>query len=70
MKFTRKFTKDGVSPYDQFSYTKRSSTLKNADGSSVFDMKEIEVPSHWSQIATDVLAQKYFRKFIRNLWSF
>jgi len=62
MKITRKFTKDGISPYQQFTYTKRSSILKNSDGSTVFEMNDVEVPSQWSQIATDVLAQKYFRK--------
>lgn len=45
-----------------FSYTRRTSTLRNPDGSIVFHMDNIEVPSHWSQVATDVLAQKYFRK--------
>ena len=62
MKIARKFTKEGTSVYDLVSYNKRSSVLKNADGSKVFDMENVEVPSSWSQIATDVLAQKYFRK--------
>ncbi|GAB1372246.1 hypothetical protein MASR1M45_23080 [Candidatus Kapaibacterium sp.] len=62
MKIQRRFTKDGTSPYDLFNYTKRSSTLRNPDGSVVFDMKDIEVPAGWSQLATDILAQKYFRK--------
>jgi ribonucleoside-diphosphate reductase alpha chain len=62
MKFTRRFTKDNVSPYDLLTYTKRSSVMRNPDGSVVFEMHDIEVPSHWSQMATDILAQKYFRK--------
>ena len=62
MKISRKFTKEGSSPYQQFTYTNRSSVLKNSDGSTVFELHDIEVPSQWSQIATDVLAQKYFRK--------
>lgn len=62
MNIARRFTKDGTSPYDLFEYTYRTSTLKNTDGSSVFEMENIEVPSHWSQVATDILAQKYFRK--------
>jgi ribonucleoside-diphosphate reductase alpha chain len=62
MKFRRRFTQDGVSPFDQFEYTKRSSILRNTDGSVVFEMDEVEVPVHWSQVATDILAQKYFRK--------
>jgi ribonucleoside-diphosphate reductase alpha chain len=62
MKIQRRFTKEGTSPYDLFSYTKRTSVLRNPDGSVVFDMKDIEVPTGWSQLATDILAQKYFRK--------
>ena len=62
MKFQRLFTKDGVSPYDQFSYTTRKSVLRNPDGSLVFEMNNIEVPEQWSQLASDILAQKYFRR--------
>lgn len=62
MQFKRKFTKDTINPYDQFEYTYRSSILKNPDGSQVFEMQNIEVPANWSQMATDILAQKYFRK--------
>jgi len=62
MKIQRRFTRAGVSPYDMFEYTTRSSVLRNPDGSVVFEMNGIEVPVHWSQVATDILAQKYFRK--------
>lgn len=62
MLIKRLFTKAGQSPYEQFKYTKRSSVLKNPDGSTVFEMHDIEVPTGWSQMATDILAQKYFRK--------
>jgi len=62
MKIQRRFTKPGISPYDMFEYTTRSSVLRNPDGSIVFRMDDIEVPAHWSQVATDILAQKYFRK--------
>lgn len=62
MKFTRRFTKEGVSPYSLFEYTKRQSMLRNTDGSVVFQMDDIEVPASWSQVATDILAQKYFRR--------
>jgi ribonucleoside-diphosphate reductase alpha chain len=58
----RHFTKDGVSPYDMFQYELRSSVIKNPNGSKVFEMENVEVPASWSQVATDVLAQKYFRK--------
>jgi ribonucleoside-diphosphate reductase alpha chain len=62
MKIARKFTKPGQSAYDCFQYTRRSSVLRNPDGKVVFEIHDIEVPSHWSQMATDILAQKYFRK--------
>ncbi|HET7152590.1 MAG TPA: vitamin B12-dependent ribonucleotide reductase, partial [Candidatus Kapabacteria bacterium] len=62
MRIERRFSREGVSPYAQFEYTKRSSMLRNPDGSVVFEMHDIEVPKHWSQVATDILAQKYFRK--------
>ncbi len=62
MNIQRRFTQVGVSVFDQFDYTLRSSTLRNTDGSVVFQMDNIEVPKQWSQVATDILAQKYFRK--------
>lgn len=62
MKISRRFTSAGTSAYEQFSYTRRSSILRNPDGSVVFQMDNIEVPSQWSQVATDILAQKYFRR--------
>lgn len=62
MKINRLYTKDGISPFDIFEYTKRSSILRNPDGSIVYEQKDIEVPEQWSQVATDILAQKYFRK--------
>ncbi|MBE0642582.1 MAG: vitamin B12-dependent ribonucleotide reductase [Bacteroidetes bacterium] len=62
MKISRQFTRPGQSAYDSFEYTKRSSVLRNPDGSVVFELHDIEVPAHWSQMATDILAQKYFRK--------
>lgn len=62
LSISRYYTKEGVSPFDTFTYDKRTSTIKNPDGSTVFTMEEVEVPVFWSQVATDILAQKYFRK--------
>ncbi|MBP6432037.1 MAG: vitamin B12-dependent ribonucleotide reductase [Ferruginibacter sp.] len=62
LQFSRQFTKDGVSPYDMFEYDYRTSVIKNPTGEIVFQMDNVEVPKQWSQIATDILAQKYFRK--------
>ncbi len=58
----RLFTKPGKSVYEMFEYTYRDSVIRNSDGSVVYEIKKIEVPSSWSQMATDILAQKYLRK--------
>ncbi|MCI0472028.1 MAG: vitamin B12-dependent ribonucleotide reductase, partial [Ignavibacteria bacterium] len=47
---------------DDIEYEKRSSVIRNPDGSVVFEMNNVIVPRHWSQVATDIIAQKYFRK--------
>ncbi|MFT3904180.1 MAG: vitamin B12-dependent ribonucleotide reductase [Niabella sp.] len=60
--FSRRFTQEGVSPYDMFDYDYRTSVIKNPSGEVVFQLDNVEVPKQWSQIATDILAQKYFRK--------
>ena len=62
LQFTRLFTKENLSPFDQFDYDYRDSVIKNPNGEKVFEMTNVEVPKQWSQIATDILAQKYFRK--------
>ena len=62
MKIARFFTHDGESPYSRLTFVRRSSEIKNPDGSTVFKLDNIEVPEEWSQVATDILAQKYFRK--------
>lgn len=62
LQFSRLFTKDGITPYEMFEYDYRDSVIKNPNGEKVFEMNNVEVPKQWSQIATDILAQKYFRK--------
>ena len=62
MKIKRVFTKKGASPYAGIKFASRVSEVKNPDGSIVFHMDNVMVPDSWSQVATDVLAQKYFRK--------
>ena len=62
MKITRRFTHSNQDPYDEFSFVGRKSEIRNPDGSVIFSCDNVRVPSEWSQIATDVLAQKYFRK--------
>ncbi len=62
MKIARKFTKDGADPFASVKWVKRSSKISNPDGSTVFEMKDAEVPESWSQLATDIMVSKYFRK--------
>ncbi len=62
MKFTRYFTGDKLSPFEQFKYELRESVIRNPKGDVVFEKKNVEVPETWSQVATDILAQKYFRR--------
>src|SRR5215472_14074257 len=58
----RRFTAPGADPLDSVVYERRSSTITNPDGSIVFKMEGAEVPASWSQLATDILISKYFRK--------
>ena len=63
MKFNRFYTKDTwETPFDALKFDSRTSEIKNPDGSKVFHMENVQVPSTWSQVATDIIAQKYFRK--------
>ncbi len=62
MRIERRYTKAGQSPYADIAFRKATSEIRNPDGSVVFRLEGIEVPEAWSQVAADVLAQKYFRK--------
>ncbi|HEY8579106.1 MAG TPA: vitamin B12-dependent ribonucleotide reductase, partial [Beijerinckiaceae bacterium] len=62
MRIERRYTKDGQSPYAELTFRKAKSEIRNPDGSVVFSLDGIDVPATWSQVACDVLAQKYFRK--------
>ena len=62
LRFTRRYTREGVNVFDQFEYDYRTSVIRNPNGEIVFEMNNVEVPKQWSQIATDIIAQKYFRK--------
>jgi len=62
LQFRRRYTSDEVSVFDMFEYDYRTSIIRNPSGEIVFEMNNVEVPKQWSQIATDILAQKYFRK--------
>ncbi|MCA9517059.1 MAG: vitamin B12-dependent ribonucleotide reductase, partial [Myxococcales bacterium] len=62
MKIARRYTQAGRDPFASISFVERSSRIANPDGTVVFEAPSVSVPTTWSQVATDVLAQKYFRK--------
>jgi ribonucleoside-diphosphate reductase alpha chain len=62
MRIERRFTKRGQSPYADIAFRQATSELKNPDGKVVFQLEGFLVPEQWSQVAADILAQKYFRK--------
>ena len=62
MKIDRRYTKKGTDVFSTVQWTTRSSKIANLDGSVVFEMNDAEVPEGWSQLATDIMVSKYFRK--------
>ena len=62
MKISREFTKNNQSPYENIEFKKASTEILNPDGSLVFKLEDFDVPKGWSQVASDILSQKYFRK--------
>ncbi len=62
LRVPRRFTRAGVDPFDEVKWDKRRTVIANPDGSVVFQMDDVEVPASWSQLATDIVVSKYFRK--------
>jgi ribonucleoside-diphosphate reductase alpha chain len=62
MKITRRFTQANKDVFSSVEYDKRTSRISNPDGSIVFEMNDAEIPKQWSQLATDIMVSKYFRK--------
>ena len=62
LKITPLFSLPGIDPITQIQWEPRTSSISNPDGSIVFKMENIRIPKGWSQVATDIIAQKYFRK--------
>ncbi len=62
MKITRRFTRDGQDAFAAIAFVPRTSKIVNPNGSVVFEAKDVNVPAGWSQVAVDILAQKYFRR--------
>jgi ribonucleoside-diphosphate reductase alpha chain len=59
--FERFFTASGVHPFDELTWERRDATIKGPDGKLIFEQKNVEAPSNWSQTAVNIVAQKYFR---------
>jgi ribonucleoside-diphosphate reductase alpha chain len=62
LQIERRFTNAGQDPFDSVEWSRRDSRITNPDGSIVFEMADAEVPTGWSQVATDIMVSKYFRK--------
>jgi ribonucleoside-diphosphate reductase alpha chain len=62
LKIRRFYTKAGQDPYETVKWSRRTSRITNPDGTVIFEMTDAEVPEHWSQVATDIVVSKYFRK--------
>ena len=62
MKISRHFTNKEEGPYKDIKFENRTSEIRDPDGKVIFKQENVKVPSSWSQIATDIIAQKYFRK--------
>jgi len=62
LRVPRRYTKPGLNPLDEIRWEKRRTVITNPDGSVVFQMDDVEVPADWSQLATDIVVSKYFRK--------
>jgi ribonucleoside-diphosphate reductase alpha chain len=61
LKFERYFTRQGISPYDEVEWEIRTASIVNEKGKVVFEQVNVEIPKFWSQMATNVVASKYFR---------
>src|SRR6267143_5508017 len=62
LRVPRRYTRPGIDPLDEVRWEKRRTIISNPDGSVVFQMDDVEVPATWSQLATDIVVSKYFRK--------
>src|SRR5437879_5163783 len=62
MHIPRRYTREGQDPFASVTFVPRTSRIVNPDGSLVFEMKDLLAPEAWSQVAVDILAQKYFRR--------
>src|ERR1035441_8236674 len=57
--FARRFSNEGVSPYDAVQWEKRTASITDTKGNSIFEQRDVEVPVDWSMTATNIVASKY-----------
>src|SRR5579871_1149389 len=57
--FTRRYSRAGVSPYDEVQWERRTASITDAGGKTIFEQKDVEVPVDWSMTATNIVASKY-----------
>ena len=57
--FTRRFSREGVSPYDEVQWEKRTASITDAKGNTIFEQRDVEIPADWSMTATNIVASKY-----------
>jgi ribonucleoside-diphosphate reductase alpha chain len=57
--FTRRFTREGISPYDEVQWERRTASITDTKGNTIFEQKDVEVPVDWSMTATNIVASKY-----------
>src|SRR4051812_25567713 len=62
MHIPRRYTTTGQDPFAALAFVPRHSRIVNPDGSVVFELKDLQAPEAWTQVAVDILAQKYFRR--------
>src|SRR5207244_8504450 len=61
LRFPRVYTRPGVNPYDEVEWELRTAVISNEHSQVVFEQRDVEFPKFWSQMATNVVASKYFR---------
>ena len=57
--FSRRFSREGVSPYGEVQWEKRTASITDAKGNTIFEQRDVEVPAEWSMTATNIVASKY-----------
>ena len=68
LRFKRKYTQEGVHPYDQVEWTKRDVIVTSMEGETIFEQKQVEFPTFWSINATQIVTSKYFHGQLNTLF--